>query len=73
MAITGGRPPSDQDWQDLLAKTARPGVYGVRTTGIYCRFGCPSRLPLRQNTLVFDSRDQAEAAGLRPCKRCAAQ
>src|SRR5437764_15413139 len=44
--------------------------YGVRTTGVYCRPGCTSRLPLRVNTLFFETRDAAEAAGLRPCKRC---
>jgi AraC family transcriptional regulator, regulatory protein of adaptative response / methylated-DNA-[protein]-cysteine methyltransferase len=44
--------------------------YGVRTTGVYCRPGCTSRLPLRKNTLFFETTDAAEAAGLRPCKRC---
>jgi AraC family transcriptional regulator, regulatory protein of adaptative response / methylated-DNA-[protein]-cysteine methyltransferase len=44
--------------------------YGVRTTGVYCRPGCASRLPLRTNTVFFDTRAAAEAAGLRPCKRC---
>ena len=32
--------------------------------------GCTSRLPLRKNTLFFATTAQAEAAGLRPCKRC---
>jgi AraC family transcriptional regulator of adaptative response/methylated-DNA-[protein]-cysteine methyltransferase len=44
--------------------------YGVRTTGVYCRPGCTSRLPLRKNTMFFDTPVEAEAAGLRPCKRC---
>src|SRR5438132_3873307 len=44
--------------------------YGVRTTGVYCRPSCTSRLPLRKNTLFFDTTAAAEAAGLRPCKRC---
>src|SRR6202043_1376537 len=44
--------------------------YGVRTTGVYCRTGCTSRLPLRKNTMFFETTAAAEAAGLRPCKRC---
>ena len=44
--------------------------YGVRTTGVYCRPGCPSRRPLRANTVFFETIAAAEAAGLRACKRC---
>lgn len=44
--------------------------YGVVTTGVYCRPGCTSRLPLRRNTAFFETTAAAEAAGLRACKRC---
>ncbi|MGH7115843.1 MAG: bifunctional transcriptional activator/DNA repair enzyme AdaA, partial [Stellaceae bacterium] len=44
--------------------------YGVMTTGVYCRPGCTSRLPLRRNTAFFETTQAAEAAGLRACKRC---
>jgi len=44
--------------------------YGVRTTGIYCRPGCSSRTPLRQNMIFFHTARDAEAAGFRPCRRC---
>jgi AraC family transcriptional regulator of adaptative response/methylated-DNA-[protein]-cysteine methyltransferase len=44
--------------------------YGVKTTGVYCRPGCTSRLPLRRNTAFFETTTAAEAAGLRACKRC---
>jgi AraC family transcriptional regulator of adaptative response/methylated-DNA-[protein]-cysteine methyltransferase len=44
--------------------------YGVKTTGVYCRASCTSRLPLRRNTAFFETTAAAEAAGLRPCKRC---
>ena len=44
--------------------------YAVRTTGIYCRVGCPSRLPKRENVIFYDTFAEAEAAGYRPCKRC---
>ena len=29
--------------------------YGVRTTGVYCRPGYTSRLPLRRNTVFFET------------------
>jgi AraC family transcriptional regulator of adaptative response/methylated-DNA-[protein]-cysteine methyltransferase len=44
--------------------------YGVRTTGVYCRPGCASRLPLRANAVFFETTAAAEADGFRPCKRC---
>jgi len=45
-------------------------VYGVTTTGVYCRPTCPSRLPLAHNIAFFASGEEAEKAGFRPCKRC---
>ncbi len=45
-------------------------VYGVLTTGVYCRPACPSRLPRRENVRFFASGREAEHAGFRPCKRC---
>lgn len=44
--------------------------YGVRTTGVYCRPACASRLPKRENVAFFATTDDAEAAGFRACKRC---
>ncbi|MEX0710770.1 MAG: bifunctional DNA-binding transcriptional regulator/O6-methylguanine-DNA methyltransferase Ada [Pirellulales bacterium] len=45
-------------------------VFGVRTTGVYCRPGCPSRLPKRANVRFFAGWADAERAGYRPCKKC---
>ncbi len=45
-------------------------VYSVATTGIYCRPGCPSRLPRRENVRFHVNAAAAERAGFRPCKRC---
>jgi AraC family transcriptional regulator of adaptative response/methylated-DNA-[protein]-cysteine methyltransferase len=45
-------------------------VIGVRTTGIYCRPGCPARMPKRENVAFYETAEAARAAGLRPCKRC---
>jgi AraC family transcriptional regulator of adaptative response/methylated-DNA-[protein]-cysteine methyltransferase len=45
-------------------------VYGVMTTGVYCRPTCASRRALRKNVRFFATNQDAEKAGLRPCKRC---
>ncbi len=45
-------------------------VAAVVTTGVYCRPGCPSRLPRRENVRFFATNEAAERAGFRPCKRC---
>jgi AraC family transcriptional regulator of adaptative response/methylated-DNA-[protein]-cysteine methyltransferase len=63
----------DARWAAVLARDAScAGKFylGVTTTGIYCRPGCPARLPKRGNVRFFDTREDAEAAGFRPCKRC---
>jgi len=44
--------------------------YSVRTTGVYCRPGCPAKLPLRKNVDFHATCAAAERAGFRPCKRC---
>jgi AraC family transcriptional regulator of adaptative response / DNA-3-methyladenine glycosylase II len=43
---------------------------GVLTTGIYCLPSCPARKPLAANVRFFQDEAAAQAAGLRPCKRC---
>lgn len=45
-------------------------VYGVRTTKIYCRPSCPSRVPNHENVTFFERPAQAEASGYRACLRC---
>jgi AraC family transcriptional regulator, regulatory protein of adaptative response / methylated-DNA-[protein]-cysteine methyltransferase len=44
--------------------------YGVKTTGIFCKPGCASRLPNPQNVVFFDDTVEALNKGYRPCKRC---
>ncbi|QIB69311.1 methylphosphotriester-DNA--protein-cysteine methyltransferase family protein [Aminipila butyrica] len=44
--------------------------YGVKTTGIFCRPSCKSKSPKRENVIFFDTAEQAQQHGLRPCKRC---
>jgi len=45
-------------------------VYGVRSTGIYCRPSCPSRKPNPNQILFFPLPEAAEQQGFRECKRC---
>jgi AraC family transcriptional regulator, regulatory protein of adaptative response / methylated-DNA-[protein]-cysteine methyltransferase len=43
-------------WQIVLAREVCSNerfVYGVRSTGVYCRPGCPSRRPRRENVMFF--------------------
>jgi AraC family transcriptional regulator of adaptative response/methylated-DNA-[protein]-cysteine methyltransferase len=64
---------NDSRWEALLSRdpeSAADFYYGVRTTGVYCRPTCPSRRPRRANVEFFATRDAAERAGFRPCKRC---
>lgn len=44
--------------------------YGVRTTGIFCRPGCPARPAKPGNLEYFPGAAEALAAGYRPCRRC---
>lgn len=44
-------------------------VFGVRTTGIFCRPSCPSR-PHPEHLEFFRTAGLAMQAGYRPCKRC---
>ncbi len=60
-------------WRQVVARSRNAGfVYGVTTTGIFCRPSCASRRPLRANVRFFRTAGEAQAAGFRPCKKCAA-
>lgn len=45
-------------------------VMGVKTTGIFCRPGCPARTPRREHCQFFATPAEALRAGFRPCQRC---
>ena len=63
----------DERWQAVVKRDPRTCdefVYGVLTTGVYCRPACASRLPNRKNVRFFETSMEAEQAGFRPCKRC---
>jgi len=64
---------TEECWSALASRDARANgafFYSVRTTGVYCRPGCASRLPRRENVAFYETIVAAEAAGFRPCKRC---
>lgn len=52
------------------ARFAGKFFLGVRTTGIFCRPGCPARTPRRENVIFFDTASAAKQAGYRACLRC---
>ena len=63
-------------WEAVLKHARRCDgtfVYGVASTGVYCRPSCPSRRPARRHVTFFDSPRLAEAAGFRSCLRCRPQ
>ena len=65
---------SEQDrWKAVLARDRRfdgAFVYGVRSTGIYCRPSCPARRPHHDQVSFFRMPEAAKQAGFRPCRRC---
>ncbi|SEN18043.1 AraC family transcriptional regulator, regulatory protein of adaptative response / methylated-DNA-[protein]-cysteine methyltransferase [Pseudomonas sp. ok272] len=65
----------DPRWSAVLSRDPSADgqfVYGVKTTGIYCRPSSLARLPKPQNVVFFDTEEQARAAGFRASKRAAA-
>ena len=62
-----------QRWQAVLHRDRRADgdfCYAVKTTGIYCRPGCSSRLPKRHHVVFFDHWRAAEREGYRACRKC---
>jgi AraC family transcriptional regulator, regulatory protein of adaptative response / methylated-DNA-[protein]-cysteine methyltransferase len=65
--------PDDARWAAVVARDAAFDgrfVTAVQTTGIYCRPSCPAKRPNRANVRFYDTAEDAERAGFRPCKRC---
>lgn len=60
-------------WDAVLRRDLRfvhAFVYAVRTTGVFCRTGCASRRPRRENVRFYRTPEEAASAGFRACKRC---
>jgi AraC family transcriptional regulator of adaptative response/methylated-DNA-[protein]-cysteine methyltransferase len=71
--VDSGATERDPRWGAVVARNAGADgtfFYSVRTTGVYCRPSCGARLPRPENVRFHASREEAEGAGFRPCKRC---
>src|ERR1700712_2243105 len=65
--------PAPGSWDRAQARTGKfngKWIIGVMTTGIYCLPSCAARPPKPENVRIFATEAQAQAAGLRACKRC---
>ena len=65
--------PKPFSWERADARAGRFDgrfIVGVLTTGIYCLPSCSARQPKTENVRLFETEAEAQAAGLRACKRC---
>jgi len=69
--VDGATAWEEDAWEQLQARNAEAKFfYGVTTTGVFCRPGCASRMPLRLNARFFRTVEEAQASGFRACQRC---
>ena len=64
---------TDKKWQAIINNDASYNnqfFYAVKTTGIFCKPSCKSRVPKKENVRIFQNAEQALQANFRPCKRC---
>ncbi len=57
-------------WTSRDARFVGRFVMAVTSTRIYCRPGCPARMPARRNARFYATPAAAESAGFRACLRC---
>jgi AraC family transcriptional regulator of adaptative response/methylated-DNA-[protein]-cysteine methyltransferase len=72
-ARPGAATVQDPRWTDVVARNAEADgkfYFGVRTTGVYCRPSCGARTARPENVSFYATREEAQTAGFRPCKRC---
>lgn len=70
---TSNPPPTPQQWQAIVDRDASQDggfVYGVLSTGIFCRPSCPSRPARPQSVVCLARAEAALAGGFRACLRC---
>jgi uncharacterized protein len=63
----------DTRWNAVVNRDAAADgrfYYSVSTTGVYCFPSCRARLAKREHVRFHATREDAERAGFRPCKRC---
>ena len=64
--------PDDRRWQAVLARDRRSDgqfVFGVASTGVYCRPSCPARHAHIRHVSFYHDGKAARTAGLRACLR----
>ncbi|MFF2093420.1 bifunctional transcriptional activator/DNA repair enzyme AdaA [Paenibacillus sp. NPDC058174] len=66
-------PLTEERWQAIVSNDTAYNdqfIYAIKTTGIFCKPSCKSRIPNRENVRVYANAKQAQQSGFRPCKRC---
>lgn len=64
---------TDEKWQAIINNDPTYNhqfFYAVKSTGIFCKPSCKSRVPKKENVCIFQNAEQALRANFRPCKRC---
>lgn len=72
-ATLAARTTANPQWNSILARDVQADgkfYYSVKTTGVYCRPSCGARTPRPENVQFHLTRNDAELAGFRACKRC---
>ncbi len=65
--------PKPFTWDRAAARAGKfdgKFIIGVHSTGIYCLPSCTARQPKPENVRLYRTEAEAQAAGLRACKRC---
>ena len=64
---------TNEHWQAIIHNDSSYDskfFYAVKSTGIFCRPSCKSRIPNKNNVRIFHHAEQALNENFRPCKRC---
>ncbi|PFU48658.1 AraC family transcriptional regulator [Bacillus cereus] len=64
---------TDEYWQAIIHNDSSYDdkfFYAVKSTRIFCRPSCKSRIPNKDNVKIFLNVQQASHENFRPCKRC---
>ncbi|WP_223588034.1 bifunctional transcriptional activator/DNA repair enzyme AdaA [Neobacillus bataviensis] len=70
---SNGEMITDEKWHAIISNDASYNnhfFYAVKTTGIFCKPSCKSRIPKKENVRIFQNAEEALSAHFRPCKRC---
>jgi AraC family transcriptional regulator of adaptative response/methylated-DNA-[protein]-cysteine methyltransferase len=69
--MTTATSATDSLWAAVVSRdSSAEFVFGVSSTRVFCRPGCPARTPTRDRVVFFPDPNAARAAGFRACLRC---